>query len=65
MSTTQPTDQISTSTAPKTNPAPAKPGEKKPPTEQEILIGYNETKQKYSLYFQKSLEIESELFEHK
>lgn len=38
---------------------------KKPPTTQEIIKGYNDTKQKYSLFFQKALEIEQELVEHK
>ena len=39
--------------------------QKKPPTTQEIIKGYNDTKQKYSLFFQKALEIEQELVEHK
>lgn len=38
---------------------------KKPPTNAEIIKGYNDTKQKYSLFFQKALEIEQELVEHK
>ena len=37
---------------------------KKPPTTQEIIKGYNDTKQKYSLFFQKALEIEQELVDH-
>jgi hypothetical protein len=41
------------------------PQEKKPPTNAEIIKGYNDTKQKYSLFFQKALEIEQELVEHK
>ena len=32
---------------------------------QEILNKYNEIKQKYTLFFQKALEIEEELREHK
>ena len=39
--------------------------EQKPPTNAEIIKGYNDTKQKYSLFFQKALEIEQELVEHK
>ena len=38
---------------------------KKPPTNAEIIKGYNDTKQTYSLFFQKALEIEQELVEHK
>ncbi len=50
----QPTTQTTTTTA-----------EQKPPTNAEIIKGYNDTKQKYSLFFQKALEIEQELVEHK
>jgi hypothetical protein len=32
---------------------------------QEIVYKYNEIKQKYTLFFQKALEIEEELREHK
>jgi hypothetical protein len=32
---------------------------------QEIVLKYNEIKQKYTLFFQKALEIEQELLEHK
>jgi hypothetical protein len=32
---------------------------------QEIIYRYNEIKQKYTLFFQKALEIEEELREHK
>ena len=39
--------------------------EQKPLTNAEIIKGYNDTKQKYSLFFQKALEIEQELVEHK
>lgn len=45
--------------------SPQQPQEKKPPTKEEIIKGYNDTKQKYSLFFQKALEIEQELVEHK
>ena len=37
----------------------------KEPTNKEIIQKYNETKQKYTLFFQKALEIEQELVEHK
>jgi hypothetical protein len=51
----QPTTQTTTTTT----------AEQKPPTNAEIIKGYNDTKQKYSLFFQKALEIEQELVEHK
>ena len=51
----QPTTQTTTTTR----------AEQKPPTNAEIIKGYNDTKQKYSLFFQKALEIEQELVEHK
>jgi hypothetical protein len=50
----QPTTQTTTTTT-----------EQKPLTNAEIIKGYNDTKQKYSLFFQKALEIEQELVEHK
>ena len=53
----QPTTQITTTSTTTT--------EQKPPTKAEIIKGYNDTKQKYSLFFQKALEIEQELVEHK
>ena len=37
----------------------------KEPTNNEIIKKYNETKQKYTLFFQKALEIEQELVEYK
>ena len=51
----QPTTQTTTTTT----------TEQKPLTNAEIIKGYNDTKQKYSLFFQKALEIEQELVEHK
>ena len=53
----QPTTQTTTTTTATT--------EQKPLTNAEIIKGYNDTKQKYSLFFQKALEIEQELVEHK
>ena len=53
----QPTTQTTTTTTTTT--------EQKPLTNAEIIKGYNDTKQKYSLFFQKALEIEQELVEHK
>ena len=53
----QPTTQTTTTTT--------TTAEQKPPTNAEIIKGYNDTKQKYSLFFQKALEIEQELVEHK
>ena len=41
------------------------PQQKRPPTTAEIVKGYNDTKQKYSIFFQKALEVEQELQEHK
>jgi hypothetical protein len=52
----QPTTQTTTTTT---------TTEQKPLTNAEIIKGYNDTKQKYSLFFQKALEIEQELVEHK
>ena len=54
----QPTTQTTTTTQTAT-------AEQKPLTNAEIIKGYNDTKQKYSLFFQKALEIEQELVEHK
>jgi len=54
----QPTTQTTQTTTTTTT-------EQKPPTNAEIIKGYNDTKQKYSLFFQKALEIEQELVEHK
>ena len=54
----QPTTQTATTTTTTTT-------EQKPLTNAEIIKGYNDTKQKYSLFFQKALEIEQELVEHK
>ena len=54
----QPTTQTTQTTTTSTT-------EQKPPTKAEIIKGYNDTKQKYSLFFQKALEIEQELVEHK
>ena len=54
----QPTTQTTTTTTTTTT-------EQKPLTNAEIIKGYNDTKQKYSLFFQKALEIEKELVEHK
>ena len=51
--------------------APAQPQQgqqtqpKRQPTNQEIIKAFNDAKQKYSLFFQKALEIEQELVEHK
>ena len=55
----QPTTQTTTTTTTTTTT------EQKPLTNAEIIKGYNDTKQKYSLFFQKALEIEQELVEHK
>ena len=54
----QPTTQTTSTTTTTTT-------EQKPLTNAEIIKGYNDTKQKYSLFFQKALEIEQELVEHK
>ena len=54
----QPTTQTTQTTTTTTT-------EQKPLTNTEIIKGYNDTKQKYSLFFQKALEIEQELVEHK
>jgi hypothetical protein len=54
----QPTTQTTTTTT-------TTAAEQKPLTNAEIIKGYNDTKQKYSLFFQKALEIEQELVEHK
>ena len=54
----QPTTQTTTTTTTTTT-------KQKPLTNAEIIKGYNDTKQKYSLFFQKALEIEQELVEHK
>ena len=54
----QPTTQTTQTTTTTTT-------EQKPLTNAEIIKGYNDTKQKYSLFFQKALEIEQELVEHK
>lgn len=51
--------------------APAQPQQgqqaqpQRQPTNQEIIKAFNDAKQKYSLFFQKALEIEQELVEHK
>lgn len=47
-----------------TNEAP-KVEEPKKLQNQEIIAQYNSAKQKYSLFFQKAIEIEHELSEHK
>jgi hypothetical protein len=44
---------------------PQQQQQKRPPTTAEIIKGYNDTKQKYSIFFQKALEVEQELQEHK
>ena len=36
-----------------------------PNTSNQIVAKYNEIKQKYTLYFQKAIELEDELREHK
>lgn len=38
---------------------------KEEPKKNEIIQKYNETKQNYSIYFQKAIEIEQQLVEHK
>ena len=45
--------------------APEQKEAPKEPTNKKIKKKYNETKQKYTLFFQKALEIEQELVEHK
>ena len=35
---------------------PQQPQQKRPPTTAEIVKGYNDTKQKYSIFFQKALD---------
>lgn len=55
-----PQNTPSTNTAPTTD----NKSENKPLTKNQILAQYNDIKQKYTLFFQKALEIEQELVEH-
>ena len=51
---------------PKETPKETTPStEPKKLTNQDIINQYNQTRQKYSLFFEKAVEIEQELSEHK
>ena len=57
----EPTKEAPKETAKETTPS----NEPKKLTNQDIINQYNQTRQKYSLFFEKAVEIEQELSEHK